>query len=61
MKFAKFLGTLFLTEHLCWLLVKGRSDFQTKGERKREREREKKKSTGADRSSITTSYIDAIK
>ena len=43
MNFSKFLGTLFLTEHLCWLLLKGRSDFQTKREKKRERKRERKR------------------
>ena len=53
--------------------LKGGSDFQTKGlererERKRERERERDrerkkdlKSKGADRNSITISYINAIK
>ena len=55
--------------------LKGGSDFQTKGlerEREREREREKErerdrerkkdlKSKGADRNSITISYINAIK
>ena len=44
MNFAKFLRTSFLTERLRWLLLKGRSDFQTKSlEREREREREREK------------------
>ena len=44
MNFAKFLGTIFLTAHHRWLLLKGQSDFQTEGlERERERERERKK------------------
>ena len=38
--FAKFLRTSFLTEHFGWLLLKRRSDFQTKG-LKRERQRER--------------------
>ena len=44
MNFAKFLGTIFLTAHHRWLLLKGQSDFQTEGlEREREREREREK------------------
>ena len=70
MNFAKFLRTSFLTERLRWLLLKGRSDFQTKSletERERERERERGrererdlKSTAADKDSITISYINVI-
>ena len=56
-EFAKFLGTPFLTEHLCWLFLKGRSDFQTKG-LKRERKRDLK-STAVDRNSITISYFNS--
>ena len=52
--FAKFLRVPFLTERLCWMLLKGQSDFQTKGlERERERDL---KSTDANRNSITISY-----
>ena len=64
MNFAKFLRAPFLTERLRWLLLKERSDFQTKGFKERERERERErdlKSTPADRSSITIFYINAIK
>ena len=57
--FTKFLGTPFLTEHLRWLLLKGRSDFQTKG-LKRERNRDLK-STAVNRNNITISCINAIK
>ena len=50
MNFAKFLGTIFLTAHHRWLLLKGHSDFQTKGlERGRERERERERETDRDR------------
>ena len=41
--FAKFLRTIILTEHLRWLLLKGRFDFQIKGlqiEREKERFKE---------------------
>ena len=57
--FAKFLRTSFLTEHLGWLLLKGQSDFQTKG-LKRERQGENQ-STAPDKSSITISCINPIK
>ena len=57
--FTKFLGTPFLTEHLRWLLLNGRSDFQTKG-LKRERNRDLK-STAVNRNNITISCINAIK
>ena len=57
--FTKFLGTPFLTEHLRWLLLKGRSDFQTKG-LKRERNRDLK-STAVNKNNITISCINAIK
>ena len=71
MNFAKFLGTIFLTAHHRWLLLKGQSDFQTEGlERERERKKERKRgkqrerdrerdlmSTAADGNSITISYI----
>ena len=66
MNFAKFLRTSFLTERLRWLLLKGRSDFQTKSlkrEKQRERETERErdlKSTAADKDSITISYINGI-
>ena len=49
-----------ITKHLRWLLLKGRSDFQTKRERDRDRDRDLK-STAADRNSITISYINAMK
>ena len=55
--FAKFPRAPFLTKRLRWLLLKGRSDFQTKG-LKREKDL---KRTAADRNSITISYINAIK
>ena len=63
MNFAKFVIASFLTERLHLLLLRRPSDFQTKGlerERKRERDRDLK-GTAADRSSITISYINAIK
>ena len=59
MNFAKFLRTNFLTEHLRWLLLKGRFDFQIKG-LKRERKKDLK-STAADKNSITISNINVIK
>ena len=43
MNFAKFLRAPFLTERLRWLLLKERSDFQTKGFKERERERERER------------------
>ena len=75
MNFAKFLGTIFLTAHHRWLLLKGQSDFQTEGlERERERKKERKRgkqrerdrerdlmSTAADGNSITISYINETK
>ena len=60
MNFAKFLGTTFLIKNLRWLLLKGRSAFQTKGFKERERKRDLK-STAVDRNNITISYINAIK
>ena len=41
MNFVKFLRVPFLTEYAHWLLLKGRSDFQTKKERESERETER--------------------
>ena len=58
-EFCKISKNAFLTEYLRWLLLKGWSDFQTKGER--ERERSIKSMTAADRNSIIISYINAIK
>ena len=59
MNFTKFLSTPFLTERLRWLLLKKRSDFQTK-DLKRERKRGLK-STAADKNSIGISYINVVK
>ena len=64
-EFCEISESAFSYRMLLWLLLKGPSDFQTKGlerEREREKEREKDlKSTAADRRSITISYINAIR